>query len=301
MNEPRVGFIGIGTMGRPMATNLLKRGLAVTAHNRTPAKAEALVGLGATVAATPRAAAEGAAVVITMLPRPADVRLAVLGADGVLAGLAPGAILIDMSTTDPGTARELSQQVGQAGGEMLDAPVSGSTARAETGELTIMVGGAAATLERARPVLAALGTTIIHCGEAGAGQIAKLVNNVIAGITMVAVAEGFALGVKAGLSPELLYQVVRKSSGNSWCLENRVPYADVTPNVPAKVDFAPGFACALMGKDLSLVLAAAQELGVALPTAGVVRQLYTAAEAAGDGGKDFSVVARALTRLAGQG
>ena len=295
----RIGFIGIGTMGRPMAANLLKPGSAVTAHNRTRAKAEALRDLGATVVDSPRAAAAGAEVVVTMLPRPADMRAAVLGPNGALAGLVPGATLIDMSTIDPGTARELHEQVAAAGGRMLDAPVSGSTARAETGELTILVGGEAATLEGVRDVLAAMGTTIIHCGGAGDGQMAKLVNQVIVGINMVAVAEGFALGVKAGLSPELLYQVVRNSSGNSWCVENRVPYPDVSPNVPAKVDFAPGFSCALMGKDMMLALAAAEGQGVPLPTAAVARQLYAAAEAAGDGGRDFSVVARALARLAG--
>lgn len=300
MAERRIGFIGIGTMGRPMATNLLAKGFALTVHNRTRTKAEALQSLGATVVDTPQAVAAAADVVITMLPRPADVRSVLGGANGVLAGLRPGSLVIDMSTTDPGTARELAAQVAAAGGALLDAPVSGSTARAETGELTIMVGGSAATLEQARDVLAAMGTTIIHCGDSGSGQVAKLVNNAIAGINMVAVAEGFALGVKAGLSPELLYQVVRSSSGNSWCVENRLPYADVTPNVPAKIDFAPGFACALMGKDMGLVLATANELGLALPTAGVARQLYAAAEAAGDGGRDFSVVARSITRLNGQ-
>jgi 3-hydroxyisobutyrate dehydrogenase len=129
--------------------------------------------------------------------------------------------------------------------------------------------------------------------------MAKLVNQIIVGINMVAVAEGFALGVKAGLSPELLYQVVKNSSGNSWCVENRVPYAEVSANVPAKVDFAPGFACALMGKDVMLALAAAEGLDLALPTAALARQLYRAAEAAGDGDRDFSVVARALARLNG--
>jgi 3-hydroxyisobutyrate dehydrogenase len=282
-----------------MAANLLRRGFAVTAHNRTRAKATVLTDLGATVAETPRAAAQGAEVVITMLPRPADVRAAVLGPDGVLAGLARGATLIDMSTIDPTTTRELSEQVAAAGGRMLDAPVSGSTARAETGELTILVGGEAAALAGVRDVLGALGTTIIHCGGAGAGQMAKLVNQIIVGINMVAVAEGFAFGVKAGLSPELMYQVVKSSSGNSWCVENRVPYPEVSANVPAKIDFAPGFACALMGKDVMLALAAAQDLGIALPAAALARQLYAASEAAGDGDKDFSVVARALDRLNG--
>lgn len=299
MAAQRIGFIGIGTMGRPMAANLLRRGFAVAAHNRTAAKAEALRQFGATVAATPRAAAEAAEVVITMLPRPADVRAALAGPDGVLAGLAPGATLIDMSTIDPGTARELHERVAAAGGRMLDAPVSGSTARAETGELTILVGGEAAALAGVRDVLGAMGTTIIHCGGPGDGQMAKLVNQIIVGINMVAVAEGFALGVKAGLSPELLYQVVKNSSGNSWCVQNRVPYPDVSVDVPAKVDFAPGFACELMGKDVMLALAAAEHYGVALPTAAVARQLYAAAAAAGDGGRDFSVVARAIARLTG--
>jgi 3-hydroxyisobutyrate dehydrogenase len=299
MASRRVGFVGIGTMGRPMATNLLKQGFTLTAHNRTRAKAEALAALGAQVVDSPRAAAEQAEVVVTMLPRPADVRAAMLGDDGVLAGLQPSATVIDMSTIDPGTARELNERVTAAGGRMLDAPVSGSTARAETGELTILVGGAAADLEAARDVLGAMGTTIIHCGGAGTGQMAKLVNQIIVGLNMVAVAEGFALGVKAGLSPDLLYQVVKNSSGNSWCVENRVPYAEVSADVPAKVDFAPGFACELMGKDMMLALAWAEQAGVALPTASVARQLYAAAEAAGDGGRDFSVVARAIARLSG--
>ena len=299
MSKRRIGFIGIGTMGRPMAANLLKQGFPVTAHNRTRAKAEALREEGAEVVDSPRAAAEGADVVITMLPRPADVRAALLGDDGALAGLGSGVTVIDMSTIDPGAAREMHERVAERGGRMLDAPVSGSTARAETGELTILVGGDETTLADARDVLDVMGATIIHCGGAGMGQMAKLVNQIVVGINMVAVAEGFALGVEAGLSPDLLYQVVRNSSGNSWCVENRVPYAEVSANVPAKVGFAPGFACALMGKDVTLALAAGEQLGVALPTAALARQLYLAAETAGDGDRDFSVVARVIARLSG--
>jgi 3-hydroxyisobutyrate dehydrogenase len=280
-------------MGRPMATNLLKAGHRVTGFDIDPAGIRSLSALGAAPAVSPRDAAAHADVVITMLPASPHVLAAMLGPDGVVEGLRPGITVIDMSTIDPGTTRKVAQAVAAKGGRMLDAPVSGSSSGARDATLTIMVGGDAAVLEEHRSLLETMGRHVIHCGPIGMGETVKLANNLIAAASMVAVAEAFALGVGCGADPQVLYDVISKSSGNCWALQ-RAPVPGLVPGAPVNDGFAPGFMVDLMHKDLGLMLAAAEEQRVPLPLTGLVRQLYSLASAQGHGREDMSAVARIL-------
>lgn len=290
----RVGFIGVGTMGRPMALNLLKAGHEVTAYDVVPAALEEVVRAGARPAGSPREAAAAGEVVISMLPASQHVVAAMFGADGALEGLRPGATLIDMSTIDPGTTRRVAEAAAAKGARMLDAPVSGSSTGAAAGTLTIMVGGDAATFEEQRGLLGAMGTNVIHCGPIGMGETVKLANNLISGVTMVAVAEAFALGMRAGADPQVLFDVISKSSGNCWTMQTRVPVPGIVPTSPADHDFAPGFMTDLMHKDLGLALAAGDEFKVPLALTALARQLYAMTSAAGYGRKDYSAVSKLL-------
>ena len=295
----RVGFIGVGTMGRPMALNLLKAGHEVTAYDVVPAALEEVVRAGARPAGSPREAAAAGEVVISMLPASQHVVAAMFGADGALEGLRPGATLIDMSTIDPGTTRRVAEAAAAKGARMLDAPVSGSSTGAVAGTLTIMVGGDAATFEEQRELLGAMGTNVIHCGPIGMGETVKLANNLISGVTMVAVAEAFALGMRAGADPQVLFDVISKSSGNCWTMQTRVPVPGIVPTSPADHDFAPGFMTDLMHKDLGLALAAGDEFKVPLALTALARQFYTMTSAAGYGRKDFSAVSKLLESFGG--
>ena len=225
----RVGFIGVGTMGGPMAANLIRAGHALTVYDVVPAAMEALVGQGARTAGSPREAAAAGETVISMLPASRHVVAAMFGPDGAIEGLRPGATLIDMSTIDPGTTRRVAEAVGAKGARMLDAPVSGSSTGATAGTLTIMVGGDLATLNGQRDLLGAMGTNVIHCGPIGMGETVKLANNLVSGVTMAAVAEAFALGVKAGADPRILFEVLSKSSANCWSLQTRPPVPGLVP------------------------------------------------------------------------
>lgn len=291
----QIGFIGIGTMGRPMAINLLRAGHAVTAYDIVPAAAAALAAHGATVAASAREAAAAGEVVITMLPASRHVLAAMEGPEGVLAGLRPSAILVEMSTIDPGTSQRVAEMVAARGARMLDAPVSGGDKGAIAATLAIMVGGDAATLDEVRDILGVLGANIFHCGPLGMGETVKLCNNLITGITMAAIAESFTLGMKAGVDPRILYDVITKSSGNTWTLQYRVPVAGLTETSPANDDFAPGFMTDLMHKDLGLALSAGEELRVPLAMTALARQLYAMTQAQGYGRKDFSAVMKTLS------
>ena len=292
----RVGFVGLGVMGRPMALNLAKAGHALTVFDLDSGAIRVLVAAGARAAANGREAASGQDVVVTMLPASRHVEAAYRGPDGVIAGLAPGMVVIDMSTIDPGTSRRIAGEVAATGASMLDAPVSGSSTGAAEGTLTIMVGGDEADLESQRDLLGAMGRTIIHCGAAGMGEAVKLCNQLVAGASVVAVAEAFALGERLGADPKVLFDVMSKSSGNCWALQTRPPVAGLVPTAPSEHDFAPGFMVDLMHKDLTLIMAAASELRLPLALAAAAQQLYALASQQGHGRSDFSAVFKVMER-----
>ena len=290
----RIGFIGLGVMGRPMALNLVAARHQLTVFDLEPGPVQELVEAGAEAASSAREAAERSDVVITMLPASRHVESAMLGPDGVVSGLRPGTTVIDMSTIDPGTTRRVAAAVEARGAKMLDAPVSGSSAAAADGTLTIMVGGPEAVLDEQRDVLQVMGASVIHCGPSGMGETVKLCNNVVAGISVVAVAEAFALGLRAGADPRVMFDVMSKSTGNCWALQKRTPVAGVVDGVPANDGFAPGFMVDLMHKDLGLVMTAAAELRLPLALTAVAQQMYALASAQGLGHKDFSAVFKVL-------
>ncbi len=290
----RIGFIGLGNMGGPMAANLVRAGHGVAGFDLSPTALDALHAAGGTAAATAGEAAKGADVVITMLPAGQHVRAVLTGPDGVLPHLPRGTLVIDCSTIDVETARAVADAAAAQGCAMLDAPVSGGTAGASAGTLTFMVGGEADAFARAQDVLGAMGKTIVHAGPAGAGQAAKLCNNLILGITMLGVSEAFALADKLGLSAQSLFDISSKSSGQCWSLTSYCPVPGPVPSSPANRDYQPGFAAALMLKDLTLAMEAAKSAGAAGVLGEQARAAYARLCDAGLGGNDFSVAARAL-------
>jgi 2-hydroxy-3-oxopropionate reductase len=289
----RVGVIGLGIMGTPMARNLLRAGHAVTVHSRTRARVATLVAAGAVAADSPAAVARAADAVVTMLPDTPDVELVVAGADGILAGARPGLLVIDMSTIAPDAARGMAARAASAGVAFLDAPVSGGEQGAIAGTLSIMVGGEAAAVERAAPIFAALGRQAIHMGGPGQGQMTKLVNQVVGAVTLAAVAEGVVLAERAGLDPAAMVRALGGGAATSWMLTEQAPRMQ-------RRDFAPGFMIRLQQKDLRLALAAAERLGVALPTAALVHQLFTAVEGKGGGELGTQALVQAVEALAGR-
>jgi len=290
--------IGLGIMGAPMARNLLRAGFPLVVWNRTAARADALVAEGAHRADCPREVVERAAIAITMLSDSPDVAQVYRAPDGVLAGLGSrpaGAgrppVLVDMSTIAPRVARELAQEAAERGAAMLDAPVSGGDVGAREGTLSIMVGGEAQALATARPVLETLGTRVTHVGDSGAGQIVKACNQIVVGLTLEALGEALVLGSKAGVDPAAIVEALGGGLAASRLLEVR------GSKLLAR-DFAPGFKLDLHAKDLAIALATARELGVALPGAALVAQLFHAEQSRGHGDADNSTVVRALERLA---
>lgn len=290
----RIAFVGLGTMGRPMARNVLRAGHELTVYDIDGAAVKELAEAGARAAGSAREAAEGAEVVVSMLPASRHVEAAMFGPDGILAGLAGGATVIDMSTIDPGTTRRVAAAVAERGGRMLDAPVSGSSTGAEQGTLTIMVGGDADLFAAERELLGTMGSNVIHCGASGAGEAVKLCNNLVAGATVAAVAEAFALGHRLGCDPQVLFDVMTRSSAACWALQTRPPVAGLVESAPANRDFAPGFMTDLMHKDLGLVMAASSELRLPLAMAAAAQQLYALASQQGHGRQDFSSVFKVL-------
>jgi len=291
----RVAFIGLGNMGGGMAANLAKAGHDVRAFDLSAdalARAEAA---GCLIADGAGAAAEGAEAVVTMLP--AGAHVAAVYAD-VLPLAAPGAAMIDCSTVDVETARAVASDAAAKGLHAVDAPVSGGIAAAAAGTLTFMVGGPADAFERARPYLDAMGRAVVHAGASGAGQAAKLCNNMILGATMIATCEAFNLAAALGLDPQAFYDIASVSSGQSWSMTSYCPVPGVGPETPADRDYRGGFAAALMLKDLRLAAAAAEATGAATPMGARARSLYEAYVAEGAGGDDFSGIVRALDRLA---
>ena len=281
-----VAFAGLGRMGRLMTARLVAAGHAVRGFDLDPA---AVVD-GVTPCASASAAARGADVAITMLPSPEAVRAATLGVDGLAEGLAAGALCIDMSTAPPALARELASALAPRGIDALDAPVSGGTIGAEAGTLTIMVGGAAAAAERARPLFEALGKLVVHVGDHGLGQAAKLCNNLCAGINMAAIAQSLALARREGLDPGVLYELMASSTGDSRVLRTRFP-APVSDTTPAAHGFAPMFTVDLMEKDLALAEQLAAEHGVEAQPLAATLALYRRAQTEGHGSLDYSAIA----------
>lgn len=287
----RIGFVGLGNMGGPMARNLAKAGHAVTVFDLVPDLVARCVAGGATAAASAAEAARGAEVVVTMLPAGSHVREAWLGAGGMAAASRPEAILVDCSTIDVATAREVAAGCGRA---FLDAPVSGGVMGAEAATLTFMVGGPESAFHCVEGILKQMGRAAIHCGASGAGQAAKACNNMVLAATMVATAEAFVLAEKLGLSHQALFEVMSKSSGQSWSLTTYCPVPGPVPGSPANRDYAPGFAASLMLKDLGLAAEAATQTGAATPMGAKALDLYRDFVAAGGGGTDFSGIIRAL-------
>jgi 3-hydroxyisobutyrate dehydrogenase-like beta-hydroxyacid dehydrogenase len=289
----KIGFVGVGIMGQRMCKNLLARGFSVAAYDTDPAAVERAVRMGATAAADLPGLAREADVVLCSLPTPAAVLSVCEGPGGLLAHLKAGAILCDLSTVDPSTARRIHGAARDRGVQALDCPVSGGPGGAEAGTLTIMVGGDAPALEAVRPVFAAIGKAVVHCGGPGAGQAAKLVNQALVGVHTVAALEALLAGRKLGLDLDTMVTILRTSSGASFMLENHLRQKVLAG------DFEPGFALDLLFKDLMLFLEAAREAKAPALLAGSTLQLYNGARAAGGGKQDQTIVVRELEKLAG--
>lgn len=286
-----VGFIGLGNMGSPMARNLLKAGRKVVAFDVNQGAVSDLVSGGATAASSPAEVAAAVQTVITMLPSNPHVRKVYLDStDGVLAGARQGSLLIDCSTCEPGVSQEVAAAAAKCGAVLVDAPVSGGTPGAEQATLTFMVGGPEDAFKRAETVLQVMGKKIVHCGDSGMGQAAKLVNNMVLGISMAAVCEGHALAGRLGLDQKRLAEILNTSSARCWSSDTYNPCPGVMEGVPAARGYTGGFACDLMIKDLGLAASAANSAQprLGLPMGGLALQLYTMMSAHGAGRKDFS-------------
>ncbi|HEX5328190.1 MAG TPA: 3-hydroxyisobutyrate dehydrogenase [Acetobacteraceae bacterium] len=293
----RIGFIGLGNMGAPMAANLVKAGHQVVGNDISDTAARALQAAGGTAAATAAEAARGADIVITMLPAGEHVREVWLHQGGLIEAItAAGAtpLLIDCSTIDVESARAVEQAARDAGLQMLDAPVSGGTTGAAAATLTFMVGGADTAFARGEPVLRAMGKNIVHAGGPGAGQAAKICNNMMLAINMIGVCEGFLLAQKLGLDWERLHRIAGTSSGQSWALTSYCPAPGPVPAAPSNKDYAPGFMAALMLKDVKLSQAAATATGTPTPLAARATAMYQKLVDGGAGSRDFSAIFRWL-------
>jgi 3-hydroxyisobutyrate dehydrogenase len=295
-----IGFIGLGNMGGPMAANLVKAGHQVTGFDLAPRAAEALAAKGGRAAASAAEAVAAGELVITMLPAGAQVRSVYLGDGGVLTNARKGALLIDCSTIDVETARAVAAAAAEAGYDMVDAPVSGGVAGAEAASLTFMVGGEAEIFARAQPVLAVMGRTIVHAGPAGNGQAAKICNNMILGVSMIAVCEAFALAERLGVSAQTLFDITAKSSGQCWALTSYCPVPGPVPSSPANRGYAPGFTAAMMLKDLRLGQQAAGATAAPTPLGAAAANLYQMFVDTGSAGLDFSGVYRLFRKPDGK-
>lgn len=291
MTIRRVGFVGLGIMGAPMAQNLLKAGFEVTVWNRTASKCDHLVAAGANAAESPAAVAAASEVTVSCVTNSADVEQVVLGPSGIAERAKPGSVHIDCSTISPEVTRQVAAKLAERQVQLLDAPVSGGDVGAKAGTLAIMVGGEAETFERCLPVLQAMGKTIVHVGPSGAGQVVKLCNQVAGGLNLLAMAEAIALARRAGVDPAKMLEVVSAGAAGSWMLQNLGPRA-------LNGDFAPGFMVELMQKDLRLALEAATASLTPLPGTALVNQLYTAIEAEGRGRDGTQAIVDAIAKLA---
>lgn len=288
----RIGFVGLGTMGGAMAANTARAGFEVSAWNRTPGRATDLEDLGVKRLESAAQVASASELVITIVSDTADVEAVVFGPGGVAEGIGSGSLVVDMSTISPSATRDFAARLGQRGASMLDAPVSGGSEGAKKGTLSIFVGGEAADLERARPVLEAMGTTITHVGPIGAGQAAKAVNQVILAGTYLGVAEGIVLAMKAGLDVEQLVAALGGGAAQSWVLANRSGRMHEN-------DYPLGFKVSLHRKDLGIALQLARETGASLPIAAICEQLEAGLMGRDHGDDDVSAVARTIRELSG--
>ena len=289
-----VGFIGLGNMGGPMAVNLIKAGHQVKGYDLSDAAIAAFTEHGGQSVGAASEAAADVDVVITMLPAGAHVRAVYLGEDGVVATARPGTTFIDCSTIDVQTARDVAQSATDAGFGMVDAPVSGGVAGAAGATLTFMVGGSEAAFAKAEPILAAMGKNIVHAGDAGNGQAAKICNNMILGISMIGVCEAFVLAEKLGLDHQKLFDISSTASGQCWSLTSYCPVPGPVETAPSNRDYQPGFSAAMMLKDLKLAQDAAQNTSAATPLGAQATALYSLFDAAGHAQTDFSGIIRFL-------
>ena len=287
----KVGFVGLGFMGKPMAKNLMEAGYELVLYNRTPEKAQELAEDGeAEVAANPREVAENSDIIITMLPDSPDVEAVVAGEGGVLEGIRDGALLVDMSTISPVVTEELAEKVKGRGASMLDAPVSGGDVGAIEGTLSIMVGGSEEDFDRAKPLFDVMGKTVTHVGPTGAGQVTKAANQVVVALTIEAVSEALVLGSKGGVAPETILDVLSGGLAGNKVME-------VKREKFLSHEFDPGFRSELHHKDLGIALAAGREYGVALPVTAIVDQMLLAMKKKGWGGEDHSALLRFIEDL----
>lgn len=285
-----IAFIGLGNMGAPMARNLLKAGYGLKVFDVVPAAVTALAAAGAIPAANIGDAVAAADTVITMLPAGEHVTAAYQDPDGILARARPGALLIDCSTINAEDAKRVAADAAARGFAMLDAPVSGGTAGAAAGTLTFIVGGAPAALARAKPVLEKMGGNIFHAGASGAGQIAKICNNMLLGVLMIGTAEALSLGIRHGLDAKTLSGIMAKSSGRNWALEVYNPAPGVMENVPAARGYSGGFGTSLMVKDLKLAAEAVTAAGSVAPLGSLARDIFARHQTSGGAGLDFSSI-----------
>ncbi|WP_248918544.1 3-hydroxyisobutyrate dehydrogenase [Pseudomonas entomophila] len=287
----RIAFIGLGNMGAPMARNLIKAGHQLNLVDLNQTVLAELAGLGGQVSASPNAAAADSELVLTMLPAAAHVRSVYLDEEnGVLAGIRPGTPTVDCSTIDPQTARDVSKAAAAKGVDMGDAPVSGGTGGAAAGTLTFMVGASAELFATLQPVLAQMGRNIVHCGEVGTGQIAKICNNLLLGISMIGVSEAMALGNALGIDTQVLAGIINSSTGRCWSSDTYNPWPGIIETAPASRGYTGGFGAELMLKDLGLATEAARQAHQPVILGALAQQLYQAMSLRGEGGKDFSAI-----------
>jgi len=286
----KISFIGLGQMGARMARHLLRADQTLVVYDVLPSNVAALVAAGATAATSVRDAAAQADLVLTMLPSSPQVKAVYLGADGVIAAVQPGTTLVDCSTIDPHSAREVGAAAAARDLAMADAPVSGGTGGAEAGTLTFMVGAPGELFTRIQPILAQMGKNIVHCGASGNGQVAKICNNLLLGISMIGVSEAMNLGVALGIEPSVLAGIINTSSGRCWSSDTYNPYPGVMPQAPAARGYTGGFGTDLMLKDLGLASDAAKQAKQPLPMGALAQQLYQLQSNQGAGALDFSAI-----------
>ena len=292
MSKPRVGFIGLGIMGAPMAGHILAAGFPLSIFNRTRSKTADLAKRGATVAGSPADLAAASDLIVTMVSDTPDVEAVVAGPGGVIEGIRSGSVVIDMSTVSPELERRLDEKLRARGAALVDAPVSGGDVGARNATLAIMAGGEAAAFERARPLLQVMGKTITRCGEVGSGQIAKLCNQILVGVTLMGVSEAILFAGRNGLDPSRMIEAVSGGAAASWQLLN------LGPKIIAG-DFDPGFMVDLIQKDFRILQEVASSSSAPLPATALVRQLFASAQAHGEGRLGTQVLGRAIARLAG--
>lgn len=290
--DNRIGFIGLGIMGKPMSLNLLKAGFEVTVYNRTASRAEQSVSRGARQAASPAEVAAETTIIITIVSDTPDVESVILGKNGVIEGIKPDSVVIDMSTISPDATRKIAARLKEKGAHMLDAPVSGGEQGAIDGTLSIMVGGDTAIFERCLPVLQAMGKNIIHVGQNGMGQTVKLVNQILVAGTLNSVVEALVFAQKSGVDLDKAIDAVKGGAASSWQLVNLAPRI-------VERDFEPGFMIDLMHKDLNIVLRTAEEMKITLPVTSLVKEMYKSLQSEGEGKSGTQALVKALERLTG--